>query len=96
MSIRFSGSAGTVTSAFHTEIHNLQVSGVGHIGNMSDPQIPAALSPVVVGVKSLHNFFPRPLHHLWQPGNAGQLQRAVEAAFSNVGLTAPGRALRAQ
>ena len=64
MSIRFSGSAAQVESAFHTEIHNLSVKGVSHIGNMSDPQIPAALAPVVTGVKALHNFFPRPLHHM--------------------------------
>jgi subtilase family serine protease len=62
MSIRFSGTASQVQSTFHTEIHNLSVKGAAHIGNMSDPQIPAALAPVVVGVKSLHNFFPRPLH----------------------------------
>ncbi|MGA2047828.1 MAG: protease pro-enzyme activation domain-containing protein [Terracidiphilus sp.] len=61
-SIRFSGTAEQVESTFHTEIHNLEVKGVQHIGNMSDPQIPAALAPTVVGVKSLHNFFPRPLH----------------------------------
>ena len=66
MSIRFSGNASQVESTFHTEIHNLQVKGVNHIGNMSDPQIPAALGTVVVGVKALHNFFPRPLHHLGQ------------------------------
>jgi hypothetical protein len=33
---------------------------------MSDPQIPASLSAVVIGVKALHNFFPRPAHHLGQ------------------------------
>jgi subtilase family serine protease len=66
MSIRFSGKASQVESAFHTEIHNLEVKGVAHIGNMSDPQIPAAIAPAVVGVKALHNFFPRPLHHLGQ------------------------------
>jgi len=64
MSIRFGGLAGQVQSTFHTEIHNLVVAGVPHVANMSDPQIPAALTPVVVGVKSLHNFFPRPEHHL--------------------------------
>jgi hypothetical protein len=64
MSILFSGKASQVESAFHTEMHNLEVKGVAHIGNMSDPQIPAALAPVVVGVKALHNFFPRPLHHM--------------------------------
>jgi subtilase family serine protease len=64
MTIRFSGTAGQVESAFHTEIHNLEAKGAAHIGNMSDPQIPAALAPVVVGVKSLHNFFPKPMHKL--------------------------------
>ena len=66
MSIRFSGTAAQVQSTFHTEIHNLVVKGQAHIGNMSDPQIPAALAPVVLGVKALHNFFPRPAHHLGQ------------------------------
>ncbi|MGD0548657.1 MAG: Ig-like domain repeat protein, partial [Terracidiphilus sp.] len=64
LSIRFSGTAAQVESAFHTEMHNLEVKGVAHIGNMTDPQIPAALAPAVVGVKALHNFFPRPAHHM--------------------------------
>ena len=74
LTIRFSGKASQVESAFHTEIHSLQVKGVNHIGNMSDPQIPAALSPAVVGVKALHNFFPRPAHHL---GSAVQRDAAT-------------------
>jgi hypothetical protein len=74
MTIRFSGNASQVQSAFHTEIHNLEVKGVQHIGNMSDPQIPAALTSVVVGVKSLHNFFPRPAHHI---GNTVSLDKAT-------------------
>ncbi|MGB0043541.1 MAG: Ig-like domain repeat protein, partial [Terriglobales bacterium] len=56
--IDFSGTAGQVHAAFHTEIHNLDVKGVKHIANMSDPQIPAALAPAVVGVVSLHDFKP--------------------------------------
>jgi subtilase family serine protease len=66
MSIRFNGTAGQVQSAFHTEIHNLTVKGEAHISNMSDPQIPAALATVVIGVKALHNFFPRPQHRMGQ------------------------------
>jgi hypothetical protein len=62
MTIRFSGSAGHVQAAFHTEIHDLMVKGVQHFSNMSDPQIPMALEPVVLGPKALHNFIPRPLH----------------------------------
>ena len=49
-------------AAFHTEIHNLMVKGESHFSNMSDPQIPMALDPVVLGPKALHNFIPRPLH----------------------------------
>lgn len=66
MTIDFSGNAGLVREAFHTEIHNLDVHGVSHFANMSDPQIPAALAPAVAGVVSLHNFHPKPLllpHH---------------------------------
>jgi Pro-kumamolisin, activation domain/Bacterial Ig-like domain (group 3) len=66
MSIRFGGTAAQVQSAFHTEIHNLTVKGEAHIANMSDPQIPASLSNVVIGVKALHNFFPKPLHRMGQ------------------------------
>ena len=56
MIIDFSGTAGLVNAAFHTEIHNLSVNGEAHFANVSDPQIPAALAPVVVGVVALHNF----------------------------------------
>jgi len=59
-SIDFSGTVGQVRKAFRTEIHNLDVNGEKHFANMSDPQIPAALAPAVVGVVSLHNFMPRP------------------------------------
>jgi len=64
MSITFTGSAGQAESAFHTEIHNLSVNGKMHIGNMTAPQIPAALAPVVAGIKGLHNFLPHPMHRV--------------------------------
>ena len=59
--IDFSGNAGSVREAFHTQIHNLEVNGQPQIANMSDPQIPAALAPVVAGVVSLNDFRPRPM-----------------------------------
>ena len=62
MVIEFSGNAGQVKQAFHTEIHHLDVKGEAHFANMSDPQIPAALSGVVKGVHALHNFMPHALH----------------------------------
>ena len=67
MVIDFSGTAGQIREAFHTEIHFLQAHGERHIGNMSDPQIPAALASAVQGVVSLHDFMPRATH---KPGPA--------------------------
>jgi hypothetical protein len=101
MSIRFSGTAAQVESTFHTEIHNLEVKGVQHIGNLSDPQIPAALAPVVVGVKSLHNFFARPLHRMGskvsRDHGTGKWLRVVNApAGPTVGYIAKPLASRPQ
>lgn len=64
MGIRFSGTAGQVQSAFHTEMHALSVRGQRHVANLSDPQIPLALAPVIGGIKGLHDFRPKPLHKL--------------------------------
>jgi subtilase family serine protease len=56
MFIEFSGTAGTVRTALHTEIHSFLVNGQTHFANVSDPQIPAALAPVVARIHSLHDF----------------------------------------
>jgi subtilase family serine protease len=57
--IDFSGTEASIRDAFHSEIHYYKVKDVTHIANATDPTIPAALEPVVVGVVSLHDFFPR-------------------------------------
>jgi hypothetical protein len=59
--IEFSGTAGAVRKAFHTEIHKFVVNGEEHWANASDPQIPAALTPVVAGFASLNNFPREPM-----------------------------------
>ena len=58
--IEFSGSAGQVQNALHTEIHKYVVNGKSHWANSADPQIPAALAPVVAGIKTLDNFYKQP------------------------------------
>ncbi len=59
--IDFSGTAGQVREAFHTEIHQLMLpNGERHLSIMKDPEIPAALAPVIAGVATLHDFRPRP------------------------------------
>ncbi len=60
--IEFSGTAGQIESAFATKIHSFQLDGVTHISNVTDPQIPAALSPVVAGISPLNDFRPKPMH----------------------------------
>jgi hypothetical protein len=58
--VEFSGNVGQVRNAFATEIHKYAVKGEEHFANVSEPQIPAALAPVVRGMRSLHNFHPQP------------------------------------
>jgi len=64
MLIDFSGTAGRIAEAFHTEIHHLNVKGERHIANMSDAKIPAALAPAVAGIVSMHDFWPHALYRL--------------------------------
>src|SRR5947207_4961887 len=54
--IEFSGMEAQVEQAFHTQIHQYSVNGQLHWANANDPQVPAALTPAVAGVLSLHNF----------------------------------------
>jgi subtilase family serine protease len=70
----FDGNAGQVSKAFHTAIHNLSVNGAAHIANMTDPQIPEALAPVVAGVLPVNDFLPRSM----------SIKRAAKAVKPNV------------
>ena len=69
--IEFSGTAGQVRAAFHTQIHRYHVNGEDHWANASDPQIPAALAPVVAGINTLYNFPRHAMHEL-----AGEFSRS--------------------
>ncbi len=68
--IEFSGSAAQVQAAFGATIHNFQINGKTYVANANNPQIPAALAPVVAGIVSLNNF-PRQSHTRL----AGQVQK---------------------
>ncbi len=61
--IEFSGTAGEVRAALRTDMHRYSVKGKSYWANAADPQIPAALAPVVAGVVSLNNFPRQPLLH---------------------------------
>src|ERR1700733_13874770 len=60
--IEFSGTAVQIESAFATKIHSFQLAGITHIANIVDPQIPAALAPVIAGISPLNDFRPKPMH----------------------------------
>lgn len=68
--LEFTGSVGQVRNAFHTDVHHFVVNGKERFANISDPQIPVALAPVVAGITSLHNFPRHPQIH-----RAGVFQR---------------------
>src|ERR1700733_7724282 len=51
--IMFSGAAGQIEQAFHTELHRYDANGERHFAIASDPSIPAALAPLVLGFRGL-------------------------------------------
>jgi subtilase family serine protease len=61
--IEFSGNVKQVQDAFHVEMHHYLVDGKMHIANDRDPEIPDALSPVIIGIASLNNFAPTHYSH---------------------------------
>jgi subtilase family serine protease len=56
LTLEFSGNAGQFRETFHTAIHSYQVNGKTHYANAGEPDIPAALKPVIGGFVSLNNF----------------------------------------
>src|SRR5260370_15828619 len=54
--IEFGGTARQIEETFRTEIHHYDLNGEMHVANAIDISIPEALSRVVEGVVSLHDF----------------------------------------
>jgi subtilase family serine protease len=54
--VEFSGTAAQMKSAFHVSLHHYLVQGVTYTANAAEPQVPAALVPIVAGFGSLNNF----------------------------------------
>ena len=87
--IEFSGTAGQVRQAFHTEIHKYVVKGEEHWANANDPQIPAALAPVVAGFASLNNFPRKPAHHVLGTFSRTKATGKVQPLFTFPSNTCP-------
>ena len=58
--IEFSGTAGQLRQALHTQIHQYSIHGETHYANANEISIPAALAPLVRGVSPLNNFRAQP------------------------------------
>src|SRR6266850_1115356 len=80
--IEFNGNVGQVRNAFLTDIHKFVVNGENRQANTSDPQIPAALTPVVAGIVSLHNFPMKSMRHV-----VGQFTHSRETGITTPQLT---------
>jgi subtilase family serine protease len=57
--ISFSGTAGQVQAALHTEIHHYRIGTETHFANATDLSLPAAIAPLVTNVLGLHDFHPK-------------------------------------
>ncbi len=87
--IEFSGTAAQVQDAFHTAIHRYEINGESHWANETDPSIPAALAPAVVGVASLNNFPRKPAHRL--VSGSARNQVAAKMAAPKIKKAAAGK-----
>ena len=54
--VTFSGSAGQVSAALDTSIHQYLVNGKLYYANAADPSVPAGFADLVLGFHSLNNF----------------------------------------
>jgi subtilase family serine protease len=79
--VDFSGTAAQFNQAFQTSIHYYSVKGKQYWANSSDPSIPAALAPVVVGIAALHDFPKHPAYHVFSKSPRA-IARKVHPAYS--------------
>ena len=87
--IDFSGNAGQVQRAFHTQLnHYIDFNKESHIANAGDISVPSALQSVVAGVAGLNDFHPKAMH---VPTKVAQFDPATQR-FNIQGQPAAGHA----
>jgi hypothetical protein len=80
-SITFSGKAWQAESAFHTQLHQYKLDGETHFANATALQIPAQFADVVLAVRGLDNFRPKP--------NAKRMLAQPNATFGTSNFISP-------
>ncbi len=83
--IQFSGDFGQIQSAFHTSIHAFAVEGKTYYANLTNPQIPTALAPVVAGLAPLNDFHPKPMLQFGPRGRYDSLTHSIQPQFTLFG-----------
>ena len=61
--IAFEGAALDIERAFQSELHRYEVNGDIHFANATAPSVPAALAPLVQGIRGLNDFRLKPAPH---------------------------------
>jgi hypothetical protein len=84
-SIQFSGTVGQLQQAFHTSIHRYLVGTEEHLANANDPEIPAALAPVISGIIGLDDFFPKPATSAQSRANYDRQTHAAKPQTTTTG-----------
>ncbi|HXE76620.1 MAG TPA: protease pro-enzyme activation domain-containing protein, partial [Rhodanobacter sp.] len=87
--IDFSGTAGQVKQAFHTQENIYTINQVKHLANAGDISIPVALQSVVAGVVGLNDFHARAFHKKsqiaqWSASKKGFVPKSASATGSGV------------
>src|SRR6267378_3859451 len=81
--IEFSGAAAQVEEILGTSIRKFMVNGEEHWANASDPKIPAALSPALEGVFTLHNFYKQPQVQVTEEQITAKAKPGVRPQFTS-------------
>jgi subtilase family serine protease len=68
--ISVSGSVAQIERAFGVEMHRYHVDGVEHYASAVEPHLPAALDGLVLAVRNLHDFHPKPHAIVRHPASA--------------------------
>jgi hypothetical protein len=87
--IQFSGAIGQLENTFHTSIHAFEIDGERHYANVSDPEIPAALAPVVQGIAHLNDFHPKSQSKLGVTGKWDASTKSIKPDFTLFSGTTP-------
>jgi subtilase family serine protease len=79
----FSGQVGAVENAFRTEIHQYAVNGKVHFANATGISVPQSFGDVVLGVRGLDNFRPKPMSRFHTMSASGASPRFTSSISGN-------------